>query len=244
MKFRTLALTALVCLSLGSIAGANPSKSTSAAGKPTIAVAEFKNTSSAAWWNSTIGWELSGLLSNELAATGRFTVLERDKIELVMQEQNLAASSRAKAGRAAQMGKIVTAQYLVMGTVTAYEEDTKSGAGGMSFGGISLKNKSREAYVAVDIRVVDTSTGQIAFARTIEGSSKSGGGGASISKFGFSGDASSETKSPAGRAVRGAVVRISDYLDCVMVVRDECLAKFQGEEERRRKKTGDAISID
>jgi hypothetical protein len=35
----------------------------------TVAVAEFKNESGAGWWRGGVGWELSGMLSNELVAT-------------------------------------------------------------------------------------------------------------------------------------------------------------------------------
>jgi curli biogenesis system outer membrane secretion channel CsgG len=212
--------------------------------KPTIAVAEFKNESSAGWWNSSIGWELSGLLSNELAATDGFRVVERQKLQSVLEEQNLMASGRAKLSNAAQMGKLFGADYLVMGTVTSYEEETKKSGGGLSFGGISVGGKSNEAYVAVDIRVVNSSTGEIAFVRTIEGASKSGGNDMSISKFGFSGDAKSENNKPAGKAIRAAVVLVSDYLECVMVLKDGCEAKYQAQEQRRRKKTSSALSID
>jgi curli biogenesis system outer membrane secretion channel CsgG len=212
-------------------------------GKPVIAVAEFKNETSAGWWNSSIGWELSGLLSNELAATDGFRVVERQKLQSVLEEQNLMASGRAKLSNAAQMGKLFGADYLVMGTVTSYEEETKKNGGGMSFGGISLGGKSNEAYVAVDIRVVNSSTGEIAFVRTIEGSSKSGGSSVGISKFGFSGDAKSENNKPAGKAIRAAVM-VSDYLECVMVLKDGCEAKYQAQEQRRRKKTSSALSID
>jgi curli biogenesis system outer membrane secretion channel CsgG len=212
--------------------------------KPTIAVAEFKNESSAGWWNSSIGWELSGLLSNELAATNGFRVVERQKLQSVLEEQNLMASGRAKLSNAAQMGKLFGADYLVMGTVTSYEEETKKSGGGLSFGGISVGGKSNEAYVAVDIRVVNSSTGEIAFVRTIEGASKSGGNDMSISKFGFSGDAKSENNKPAGKAIRAAVVLVSDYLECVMVLKDGCEAKYEAQEQRRRKKTSSTLSID
>ena len=41
-------------------------------------------------------------------------------------------------GTGAKIGKLTGAQYLVTGTVTAYEEETSSTGGGISFGGVSL----------------------------------------------------------------------------------------------------------
>jgi curli biogenesis system outer membrane secretion channel CsgG len=96
----------------------------------------------------------------------------------------------------------------------------------------------------VDIRVVDTTTGEVAFVRTIEGNSKSGGSSLSFSKFGASGDFDSEENKPAGKAIRGAIVMISSYLECVMVSKNGCEAKFDQMEQRRKKKTADALSLD
>jgi curli biogenesis system outer membrane secretion channel CsgG len=241
-SFLTASIAA--CLLMTGTSAFAASNTPKPAGKPVVAVAEFKNETSAGWWNSSIGWELSSLLSNELAATGGFRVVERQKLESVMEEQNLMASGRAKLSNAAQMGKLFGADYLVMGTVTSYEEQTKNSGGGMSFGGISLGGKGSEAYVAIDIRVVNSSTGEISFVRTIEGTSKSGGSSMGISKFGFSGDAKTENNKPAGKAIRAAVVLVSDYLDCVMVRKDGCEAAFEQQDQRRRKKTSGALSID
>lgn len=212
--------------------------------RPVIAVAEFKNESGASWWRGGVGRDLAGVLSNELAATGSFSVVERDKLEAVIEEQNLMASGRAELSDAAQLGKLTGAKYLVMGTVSAYEEGTKKDGGGMSFGGISVGGKSAAAYVAIDIRVVDTTTGRIEYVRTIEGSSKSKGSSVGISKWGFGGNMASEENTPAGKAVRAAVVMVADYLDCVMVRKDGCKAKFDAAEQRRREKTSGALDID
>ncbi len=42
------------------------------ADKPVMGVAEFHNTSGAAWWRGGVGWELSGMLTNELANSNNF----------------------------------------------------------------------------------------------------------------------------------------------------------------------------
>ena len=212
--------------------------------KPVVAVAEFKNESGAGWWRGGVGRDLAGLLSNELAATGSFDVVERDKIQAVLEEQNLMASGRAELSDAAQLGKLTGAKYLVMGTVSSYEEDVKKDGGGLSFGGISVGGKSASAYVAIDIRVVDTTTGRIAHVRTIEGSSKSKGSRLGVSKWGVGGDFASEQNTPAGKAVRAAVVMVADYLDCVMVQKDSCKAQFDAADQRRREKTAGALDID
>lgn len=213
-------------------------------GKPVVAVAEFKNETSAGWWSSSVGWDLAGLLSNELSNTGSFRVVERTKLKAVLEEQNLMASGRAKASTAAQMGKLAGAQYLVMGTVTSYEEDTKKSNSGLSFGGVSLGGNSQNAYIAVDLRVVDTTTGEIAYSRTIEGTSKGGGMKLDFYRGGVGGNLANQENKPAGKAIRAAVVLISDYLDCVMVQQNSCKAKFDAQEQRRRERTSGSIDLD
>ena len=247
MNIKSIALfAAIACVSVTSFAAKEKPAPIQASGskKPVIAVAEFKNETSASWWNSSVGKDLAGLLSNELAATNEFRVVERQKMDAIIQEQNLMASGRAKLGNAAQMGKLFGAQYLVMGTVTSYEEQAKSSGSGLSFGGISVGGKSAQAYVAVDIRVVDTTTGEIAFVRTIEGNSKSGGSNISFSKFGASGGTKNEENKPAGKAIRAAIVMVSEYLECVMVLKNGCESGFDQQDKRRRQKTADTLNLD
>lgn len=215
-----------------------------AANKPVVGVAEFKNESGAAWWRGGVGWELSGMLSNELASTNAFKVVERAKLENVLEEQNLMASGRAAPSQAAQFGKVTGAEYLIMGTVTSYEEETASSGGGISFGGVSLGGSSEKAYIAVDIRVVNSTTGEIDFVRTIEGTSKGGGMSIGVYRGGFGGEMASQNKTPAGKAIRAALVEVTDYLECVMVKRNRCVADYDAKEDRRRDKTRGSIDLD
>ena len=231
-----------VALAVACAFGANVA---SAAGdKPVVAVGEFKNESGAGGWRGGVGWELAGMLSNELVATGKFKVVERSKLEGVMEEQNLAASGRVRSGTGAKMGQLTGADYLVYGTVTAYEEDVASTGGGISFKGISLGGKKENAYLAVDIRVVNASTGDVEYVRTIEGNAKGGGMSIGLSRGGFGGALASEKSTPAGKAIRAAVVMTTDYLECVMVVQGGCEAKFEAADDRRRAKTRESLDLD
>ncbi len=212
-------------------------------GPPTIGVAEFKNESAAAWWRGGVGWELSGMLSNELSSSGEFRVVERAKLEKVLEEQNLAASGRVAPGTGAKIGKVTGADYLVMGTVTAYEENTSGTGGGIAIKGIALGGHSSEAYLAVDIRVVNTTTGDIEFSRTVEGRSKSSGVAVGVSRGGFGGALAHEEKTPAGKAIRAALIEASEYLECVMVKRDGCEGAYQEKEHQRREKDKKALKL-
>lgn len=217
---------------------------TFAASKPTIGVAEFHNDTSAAWWYGGAGRDLSGMLTNELASTEKFHVVERAKLEHVLNEQDLAASGRVRRGSAAKVGKLTGARFLVLGTVSAYEEKTQGGGGGLSFGGISVGGRKDDAYMAVDLRVVDTTTGDVAFTRTVE--ARSGGYGVNLGLYrgGFAGNMGKYSNTPAGKAIRACLMEISEYLGCVMVDKDDCLKEYKAKENQRREKTKKSIKLE
>lgn len=233
----------LVAMMVAGIAGAG-SAFAAGDGRPAVGVAEFTNQSAAAWWRGGVGWELSGMLSNELSSSGDFRVVERNKLEKVLEEQNLAVSGRVAPGTGAKIGKLTGAQFLVTGTVTAYEENTSSTGGGLSFKGIGLGGKKSSAYLAVDIRVINTTTGDIDFARTVEGRSESSGIAVGVSRGGFGGSLAHEENTPTGKAIRAALVEITDYLDCAMVKKDGCMAEYQAKEQKRRQGDKKALKLD
>jgi len=229
----------LALLLLGFLLAAN-----AMAQKPVLGVAEFKNQTAAGWWRGGVGWELSGMLSNELAGTEKFRVVERSKLETVLREQDLGASGRVRQGTAAQIGQLTGAQYLVLGTVSAYEEKTQGTGGGISIGGFSVGGRSDEAYIAVDLRVVNATTGEIDFTRTVE--ARSGGFGLSLGAYrgGFGGNLSQYENTPAGKAIRAVLMEISEYLACVMVEKGSCVAEYKEKEQKRREKTRGAVKLE
>jgi curli biogenesis system outer membrane secretion channel CsgG len=208
------------------------------ADRPVLGVAEFKNESGAGWWGGGVGWDLSGMLANELASTGAFRIVERANLESVLNEQDLGASGRVRPDTAARIGELTGAGYVVLGTVTAYDEQTRSTGGGISFRGIGIGGRRTEAYIAVDLRVVNSNTGEIEYVRTIEG--RAGGGGLNLSAYrgGFGGNLSNYEDTPAGEAIRAALMEITDYLECAMVIQSRtCLEKYEEREDTRRERT-------
>jgi len=234
----------LCALALLAVSAAPGAMAAQGGDRPVIGVAEFRNESGAAWWHGGVGWELSGMLSNELSSSGEFRIVERSKLEGVLEEQNLAASGRVAPGTGAKIGKLTGAQYLVYGTVTAFEENTSSTGGGLSFGGVALGGKSSKAYLAIDLRVVNATTGEIDYSRTVEGTAKSGGVAVGVSHGGFGGSLAKEENTPAGKAIRAALVEASEYLECVMVKRDQCMDEYSAKESNRRAKDKKALKLD
>ena len=209
-----------------------------------VAVLDFTNETQAAWWQSDVGRELGGMLANELVSTGAFKVVERQKLDSVLGEQDLGASGRVSKSTAAKMGQITGAQYLVTGNVAAYEENTSSTGGGIGFKGISLGGKSSKAYLAIDLRVVNATTGEVEFVRTVEGHSKGGGMSVGFARNGFGGSLGGQKKTPAGKAIRAALIEATDYLACVMYDQDSCVQEYRDKERSRRDSSKSALKLD
>lgn len=236
MRFSTLVRTFAAVVLVAGVAYA--------ADRPTVGVSEFRNETSAGWWYGGVGSDLAGMLTNELASTGKFRVVEREKLGKVLDEQDLAASGRMSPATGAKMGKLTGARYLVFATVTAFEQKTSGGGGGLSFHGYSVGGHKDDAYMAVDLRVVDTTTGDIAFARTVEARASSYGVRGSGSIRGLSGGLGKYENTPVGKAIRACVMEITDYLGCAMVDQDDCMKEYQQKEDSRRQKTKKTIKLD
>lgn len=209
----------------------------------TVAVVDFTNNSdSAAWWHGGVGSQLADVLSNELSATGDFKVIERQKIDAVLAEQDLASSYRMRPGSSPHTGNITGAQYLITGSVASYTEDTSNTGGGVSFAGFRVGGGQAKAYVAIDLRVIDAETSEVVFSRTVEGRSTDKAIRLSGYASGVGGDFGHKKKSPASKAVRAALIEATDYLDCAMVKRDGCEARYEQKDQKRRQ--GDRESLD
>ncbi len=234
MRSKTLFAFLLIFIAGTALAGSNP----------VLAVNEFTNETSAGWWYGGVGRDLADMLTNELAGTEKFKVVERAKLGPVLEEQDLAASGRVSKSTGAKIGKLTGAQYLVMANLSAFESDVKGTGGGVSFRGISVGGKKEDAYLAVDLRVIDTTTGEIAFTRTVEARASSGGLNVGLYRGGFGGNLSKYEKTPTGKAIRAVIMEISEYLACAMVDQDGCIDEYKAKEGARREKTKKAIKLD
>jgi len=213
--------------------------------KPRIGVLRFTNHTSAGWWSASVGEELSDMLASELVSTKAFQVLERKEIDAVLGEQDLSASDRFSEATKVRLKNLKGAQYLVAATVSSYDESTKGKSGGISVGGLSLGGSKEKTYVAVDLKVINTETGEIIDARTLEAESKGIGleGGVSIRNVSLR--AGGFDRTPAGKAIRACVVYLSEYLECSMArgKDDRCMKKWDEMEQKRRERTKGVIDI-
>ncbi|MEN8223587.1 MAG: CsgG/HfaB family protein [Acidobacteriota bacterium] len=225
-----------------------PMMNTFAADKPRLGVLRFTNTvaGTSFWrWNNTVATELQDMLTAELYSTKAFSVLERNEIGAILSEQDLSRSGRVSNSTLVKMKKIKGAQYLIAGTVTAFEMSQAKG-GKVRFKGLSLGGKKSKAYIAVDVKVIDAETGEIVDARTIEAKAKGSAVGAGLSLRNFDISGGKAKKTPVGKAIRACIIYISEYLKCSLakVKHPRCMKKWDKMEAKRRDKTMGAIDLD
>ena len=139
-------------------------------GKPRIAVMNFENNSTWRYWGDNLGAAAADELTTQLFKTEQFSVVERAQLEAILDEQDLGASGRVSASTAAEIGKLLGAQLILTGSITQFSIETKSG--GFRRLGVSFS----EAESKLDIRIVNTTTGEIMFAEEGEGTKRFGGG--------------------------------------------------------------------
>jgi len=157
---------------------------------------DFDNKSQHGGWR--LGQGASDILTTELVKTGKFSVMEREQLASIIKEQDLGASGRFDASTAARIGKIIGVEYIITGAVTEYGMSSKSGGGG----GVDVGAKGYHA--TVDIRMVNTTTGEIVFADSSSASKSS----LNVNVFGFGGGESFNEKK-ATETMRNAIAKLA-----------------------------------
>ena len=110
-----------------------------------------------------VGGGMTDMLTNALFNSGRFIVLERERLEEVTAEQDRANSGRFKKETMAPKGELEGAELLIRGSVTEFEPNCK--------GGSVLVAAGKVACMAINIRIVDAKTGRVVNATTVAGTS-------------------------------------------------------------------------
>jgi len=217
-----------------------------AEGKPRIGVLRFTNNTHASWWHGGTGSELQDMLIAELATTEAFSILERKELDKVIGELKLGESGLVDPATKSELGKLKGAKYLIAGTVSSFEHNTSGTDGGVSFMGFNVGGKKESAYIAVDVKLIDVETGEIVESKTIEANSSGGGLKVSGSVLGMSGGLGKHEKTPTGKAIRGCIVHVADYLECRLTkdADDSCRKEYAQKEKKRRDKTRKSIDLD
>ena len=183
--------------------------------KKTVAVMDFENKAGAAS-EFRIGSGMAEMLTTSLINSGRFIVVERQAIQDVLTEQDFGASGRTTQEAAAKFGRVLNAQILVRGAVTEFAQRTSGGGQGFRYKGISLGMSGGKAHVAVNIRLYDSTTGQVLDSQRCEGSASSSGISFGYSESGWGVGTSTFKATPLGKATQQAIDKAVYFIICKM----------------------------
>ncbi|MEK6544830.1 MAG: CsgG/HfaB family protein [Elusimicrobiota bacterium] len=167
--------------------------------KKRIGVVDFQNKT--AYGQARLGTAASDILITELAKTGRFVVIERDKMDKIMDEQKFDLTGAVDPDTAVKMGKILGLQAIVTGAVSQFGVKTS----GSDY--LIVQSKKQLAECTIDVRLVDAETGAVLYADSGKGVSKTGTG-----SFLGMGTRGGYDETMEGEALRAAIVELVDNI--------------------------------
>ena len=136
---------------------------------------------------------ITDLCTRFLSASDKIAVIETEKLEAIAREHRLNLSGLVDASTAAQLGKLASCQYMLMGSITDMGEshsekddfidinqykgsarDVMLGVGlfKMLLGGGFTRVEEHEASVTIDARLVNVTTSKIEFTQRVTGKSR------------------------------------------------------------------------
>ena len=158
---------------------------TFAQGKIKVAIWEFENHADGYWYSAKLGPAARDQIDTEFsensALSSKFSVIERDKLALVLKEQGLATSGAVDPSSAAKVGKILGVKYIILGGVDKFAiNNTKGAVGAFGVGGNLV-----QANATINLRFIDSTTAERVVSISSDGEIKKGGGflkGTSLSR--------------------------------------------------------------
>ena len=181
--------------------------------KKRIAVFVFddKSDSNFGWWGSkSVGEGMSDMLVTELVKTGNYKVIERDQLNQLLAEQDLGQSGIVTPQSAAEVGKVLGVELAVFGAVTEF--GYKRGDTGVRLGGTRVGVGKQSAVAGLDIRLVNTSTGEIITAENVRETKNALAGSFSKGRVGFKNQKGFD-ESLVGKVARNAVEKVVRHID-------------------------------
>ena len=201
MNLKKLAPAFSILLAFSAALALLPASAQAPVRKPRVAVLDFDyatvQTTSAAIFgtNVDVGKGITDLLITGLVNNGTFSVFERQALDKLMTEQNFSNSNRADPSTAAKLGKMAGVDYIIIGAITQFGNETKKqniGGGGGNWHGVGVGgfgHSNSKAEVGISARIVNVNTGEIV--AVAEGSGESSrsstsllGGGGNWNGFG------------------------------------------------------------
>jgi len=152
---------------------------------------------------------MTEMLTTALTKSERFVVLERAALDKVTAEQDLGASGRVNPEFAPQVGKVTGAQAIITGDITRFSYTQSSlGGSGSILRGLGAKVEKTNAQVGIDLRIIDTETGEVLLSQSADGSASMSNVSATLTRGSHDFSSAVAENTPLGKATRQALERI------------------------------------
>jgi curli biogenesis system outer membrane secretion channel CsgG len=151
-----------------------------------IAIWDFDNNAATSWWfynemGPAARNHIDTAFSEIEELSSKFTVLEREKLALIMKEQGLSAAGAVDPQTAAKVGRLLGVKYILTGGIDKFAINTTRGG----IGAIGIGGNMTTADATINIRMIDTTTAERIISIAETGQVKKGGGfvrGTSLSR--------------------------------------------------------------
>lgn len=164
-------------------------------------------------YTGDLSQNIGTMLESALYDTNRFVVVDRDRIDDTLFEQDLQASGRAAAASdVAQTGAIRSAKYLAEVEITDIEGAESGQSGGINIGGFSIGGSGGKASVTTIVKVIDSTTGEIVAKERVIGKAGRKGLDIGYAAANWGADVGGFTKTPLGEAAYDNVVQATRFL--------------------------------
>jgi curli biogenesis system outer membrane secretion channel CsgG len=143
-------------------------------GKKRIAVVPFEFGNIQHWWGNDdwdIGRDLADQLITAMVRQGSYSVLERKMLDRVLGEQAISTAGLIDPDTAAQVGRLLGVNAVVVGSITQFGFDERGTSGFLGMG----RTREIRAVVVVNVRLVDPTTGEVLGAVTARGEGRGRG---------------------------------------------------------------------
>ncbi|MFH1074990.1 MAG: CsgG/HfaB family protein [Candidatus Firestonebacteria bacterium] len=166
--------------------------------KRRVAVVEFANKTV---YGKRLGTSASDILVSELGKSGKFILIERERLGKIVEEQKLSLTGIIDSNTAASVGNILGASAIVVGAISNFGVDTESS------GVIITQSKRQRASCTVEVRVVDVETGRVIYTDSGKGIAEKSSG-----TFLGIGSSSGYDETLEGEALRAAIVKLTENI--------------------------------
>jgi curli biogenesis system outer membrane secretion channel CsgG len=142
-----------------------------------VALWDFDNNAGTNYWfydrlGPAARNQIDTAFSENEALREKFTVVERQALELVMKEQGLSAAGAVDPQTAAKVGKILGVKYIITGGIDKFAINSTSGG----IGRLGVGGQLVQADATINLRFIDTTTAERIVSVSADAEVKKGGG--------------------------------------------------------------------